>query len=111
MLRVAADAGPVVPATLAFLMIALLDNNLSRAFGFFEFYLADDTKGGEKFQTKLFNCGGGFIVAANSNAGFLITADEFIAAQRLKGEKDGITQGHKLLPFGFTRQQSSGDIQ
>ena len=101
MLWVGTDGGPVVPATLAFLMSTLLGNDLSRAFGFFEFYLADDTKGGEKFQTKLFNCGGGFIVAANSNAGFLITADEFIAAQRLKGETDGISQGHKLLPFCF----------
>ena len=82
-------------------MSALLGNHLSRAFSFFEFYLANDAKGGEILYSKQLNCGGSFIIAADGNAGFLIAADEFIAAQRLKGEKDGITQGHKLLPFCF----------
>ena len=101
MLRVAADGGPVVPASLAFLMSALLGNHLSRAFGFFEFHLANNAKGGEILYSKLLNRGGIFTTATDGNAGFLIAADKFITAQRLKGEKDGISQGHKLLPFRF----------
>jgi hypothetical protein len=76
---VGADGGPIVPATLAFLMSALLGNDLGRAFGFFEFHLANDTKGSEIFDAKLLNRGGSFIIAMDSNAGFLIAADEFIA--------------------------------
>ena len=101
MLRVTADGRPVVPTTLALLMSALLGNNLNRAIGFFEFYLANNTKGSEGFQAELLDSGGGFIIAADGNAGFLIAADEFITAEWFEGEKDGITQGHKFLPFGF----------
>ena len=100
-LRVAADAGPVVPAALAFLMSTLLGNHLSRAFGFFEFYLTDNAKRSEILNAKLLNRGRIFVAAADGYAGFLIAADKFIAAQRLKCEKDGISQGHKLLPFRF----------
>lgn len=101
MLRVKADGGPVIPASLAFLMSTLPGNDLSRAIGFFELNLAYDAKGGEGFEAKLLNGGDGFIVAADSNAGFLIAADKFITTQRLKGEKNGVSQGHKLLPFCF----------
>ena len=82
-------------------MSALLGNHLSGTIGFFEFYLANDAKGGEILNAELLNRGGGFVIATNSNAGFLIAADEFITTQRFKGKKDGITQGHKLLPFCF----------
>ena len=74
------------------LMSALLSNHLSRAFGFFEFYFADNTKGGEILNAKLLNCGRIFAAAADGNAGFLITADKFVTAQRLKCEKNDVSQ-------------------
>ena len=82
-------------------MSALLGNNLNRAIGFFEFYLANNTKGSEGFQAELLDSGGGFIIAADGNAGFLIAADEFITAEWFEGEKDGILHGRGDVNAGL----------
>jgi hypothetical protein len=78
MAAVGANAWPIVPASLAFLMSALLCRDRRFNSAFFQFDLTNDAKGREIFQAELFDNSGGVSIAADSHSRFLIAADDFV---------------------------------
>ena len=99
MLRVGADCGPPVPASLAFFVRAFFGDDLCLTLSFFEFYFAYDAECGKVFEAELLNRLGIITTTADSNTRFLIAADDFVATKGFKGLEDLVAKEHKHMPF------------